>query len=133
MMAGIRAVYVATVVVHVALTLGNGASLSVSQESLLASKIAKDGRQKMPFLNMFGQGLDSSHQQTFNEEDVGEPLLLTPYLATDQKIAEARNLSKVTHSGLNKIATSYTGFLTVNSNSSSNIFFWYIKAKVRHH
>ena len=62
------------------------------------------------------------------EEEVGQPLFLTPYLESG-KILEAQDLSRVR--GLPTNIPSYSGFLTTNKNYDSNIFFWYIPSTVR--
>ena len=62
------------------------------------------------------------------EEDIGQPLFLTPYLESG-KILEAQDLSRVR--GLPTNIPSYSGFLTTNKNYDSNIFFWYIPSTVR--
>ncbi|GAB0086714.1 Carboxypeptidase [Sergentomyia squamirostris] len=62
------------------------------------------------------------------DDDVGEPLFLTPLLQAG-KIAEARNLSVVDHPEMN-FAPSYSGYLTVDKQYNSNLFFWYFPAKV---
>lgn len=56
--------------------------------------------------------------------DVGEPLIITPYLENDQ-IEEARAASLVTIEGFKEIP-SYTGFFTVDKAFDSNLFFWFI-------
>ncbi|XP_059613404.1 venom serine carboxypeptidase [Phlebotomus argentipes] len=62
------------------------------------------------------------------DDDVGEPLFLTPLIRAG-KLEEARNLAKVTHSEMN-FAPSYSGYLTVEPKTNSNLFFWYFPAKV---
>lgn len=59
-------------------------------------------------------------------EDAGERLLLTPYIESG-KLDEARNLSKV--SPLKGNVTSYSGFLTVDKECDSNMFFWFFPAR----
>ncbi|CAG2170264.1 unnamed protein product, partial [Oppiella nova] len=56
-----------------------------------------------------------------------DPLLLTPYIETS-RLVEAKQLSAVT--GLSKTLniTSYSGFLTVNKQFNSNLFFWFFPA-----
>merc|ERR1711962_1401023 len=63
-----------------------------------------------------------------HNNDVAEPLFLTPYIETN-RLDEARAASKVTNEALNQVAPSHTGFLTVNKEYNSNIFFWYVPAK----
>ncbi|CAG7831463.1 unnamed protein product, partial [Allacma fusca] len=57
-------------------------------------------------------------------EDVGKPLLLTPYIRAG-KIQEAQAASRVTN--LTDVV-SYSGFLTVNEKYGSNMFFWFFPA-----
>lgn len=59
-------------------------------------------------------------------EDVGEPLFLTP-LIEQGKIEEARNKAAVQHKEMNDIG-SYSGYLTVNKQYNSNMFFWFFPA-----
>lgn len=62
-------------------------------------------------------------------EDVGQPLILTPYL--EQRMFElARKKAVVEHSEIPGIE-SYSGFLTVNKKYNSNLFFWYFPAEVK--
>jgi hypothetical protein len=64
--------------------------------------------------------------QSFDPKDVGEPLILTPYLKQG-KINEAQKLSRVTN--LTNVE-SYSGYLTVNETYNSNMFFWFFPAQV---
>ena len=65
--------------------------------------------------------------------DVGDPLYLTPYIR-EGNVELARNLSKVTDllDGLTieEQPESFSGFITVNSDTDSNMFFWFIPATV---
>ena len=74
----------------------------------------------------FGLAASSPLQSS---SDVGEPLLLTPLIESN-RLDEARQVSKVNYGPLNEIAASYTGFITVNKEYNSNIYFWYVPAKV---
>ncbi|XP_077978166.1 putative serine carboxypeptidase CPVL [Glandiceps talaboti] len=66
-------------------------------------------------------------QDVTNGVDPGKPLFLTPYLEAGQ-IEKARKLSLVGPlMGTN--IKSYSGFLTVNKEYNSNMFFWFIPAK----
>ncbi|MGH0123188.1 UNVERIFIED_CONTAM: hypothetical protein FKN15_013692 [Acipenser sinensis] len=61
--------------------------------------------------------------------DPGKPLFLTPFLEAG-KINEARELSLVGPlPGAN--VKSYSGYLTVNKNYNSNLFFWFFPSQVR--
>ena len=68
----------------------------------------------------------SAPHPNLTNEDVGQPLILTPYLEAGQ-LEKARELSKVNN--LSSIET-YTGFLTVNKKYDSNLFFWFAPAQV---
>lgn len=61
-------------------------------------------------------------------EDVGEPLFLTPLIESG-KIEEARNKALVQHKEMNDVS-SYAGYLTVNKDYNSNMFFWFFPAVV---
>lgn len=58
-----------------------------------------------------------------------DPLILTPYIET-HRIDEARNLSSVRNLPNAPEMTSYSGFLTVNKQFESNLFFWFFPAMV---
>ena len=61
-----------------------------------------------------------------SEDKAGKPLFLTPYIQKG-KIDEARELARVTN--LTSVV-SYSGFLTVNAEYNSNLFFWFFPAAV---
>jgi len=67
--------------------------------------------------------------------NAGEALYLTPFIESG-RIQEAKNLSRVVSplDGLpaHQEVESYSGFLTVNKNTDSNIFFWFFPATVSH-
>lgn len=63
-----------------------------------------------------------------NEEDCGAPLFLTPLIESG-KIDEARKKASVQHKEMDDIS-SYAGYLTVNKQYSSNMFFWFFPALV---
>ncbi|CAH4013171.1 unnamed protein product [Pieris brassicae] len=56
--------------------------------------------------------------------DAGEPLLLTP-LIEEKKLEEARKAAYVEPDYLLPGMESYAGYLTVNKEYNSNLFFWY--------
>lgn len=60
--------------------------------------------------------------------DVGEPLILTPLIEMG-KIDVAREKSMVQHNDM-KDVLSYAGYLTVNKQYNSNLFFWFFPAQV---
>ena len=62
----------------------------------------------------------------FPSEEVGDALLLTPLISAG-RIQEAQNLSRVRN--LTDVI-SYSGYLTVNAEYESNMFFWFFPAAV---
>lgn len=60
--------------------------------------------------------------------DPGEPLYLTEYIDKGQ-CELAKNLSLVNHDDM-KWLTSYAGYLTVNQQYNSNMFFWFFPAQL---
>ncbi|XP_050074545.1 venom serine carboxypeptidase [Anopheles maculipalpis] len=62
-------------------------------------------------------------------EDVGEPLFLTPFIA-NQSLAAGRDAARVKHSAIPADIDSYAGYLTVDEVTNSNLFFWYFAAKL---
>ncbi|KAJ8687306.1 hypothetical protein QAD02_023100 [Eretmocerus hayati] len=61
------------------------------------------------------------------DEDVGEPLILTPLIESGQ-IEFAKEKAAVKHDEMMNIS-SYSGFFTVNKTYNSNLFFWFIEAE----
>ncbi|KAK7574410.1 hypothetical protein V9T40_011601 [Parthenolecanium corni] len=61
---------------------------------------------------------------TPDSENVGEPLILTPYLKSNQN-SKARKLSDV--EPLLKGIVSNSGYFTVNETYNSNLFFWFFR------
>lgn len=59
-----------------------------------------------------------------NSKNVGEPLILTPYIKSNQ-ISKARQLSNV--KPFLKGIVSNSGYFTVNETYSSNLFFWFFR------
>ncbi|XP_014615114.1 PREDICTED: venom serine carboxypeptidase [Polistes canadensis] len=59
--------------------------------------------------------------------DMGNPLFLTPLIESG-KIDEARKKSIVEHKEIGSVS-SYAGYLTVNKEYDSNLFFWFFPAK----
>ncbi|XP_015127285.1 venom serine carboxypeptidase [Diachasma alloeum] len=62
------------------------------------------------------------------DEDVGNPLFLTPYIESG-KIDEARKIASVQHKEMNDVS-SYSGYLTVDKKYNSNMFFWFFPAEM---
>lgn len=62
----------------------------------------------------------------YPDDGLGDPLVLTPYLK-DFDDAEARRLSRVNESIFLDVV-SYAGYLTVNDDYDSNLFFWFFPA-----
>ncbi|KAL1421164.1 hypothetical protein MTO96_023334 [Rhipicephalus appendiculatus] len=61
------------------------------------------------------------------DDDVGEPLFLTPLIEAGQ-LERARNLSRVGSLGAVPDFPGYSGFLTVNKQYGNNLFFWFFPA-----
>nr|CAD7402759.1 unnamed protein product [Timema cristinae] len=61
--------------------------------------------------------------------DVGDKLILTPYLQSGQ-IEEAQQLSRVQGAPFPDDIPSYSGFFTVNEKYDSNLFFWFFPAQL---
>ncbi|KAF7288072.1 hypothetical protein GWI33_000126 [Rhynchophorus ferrugineus] len=59
--------------------------------------------------------------------DLGDPLILTPYLKNNQ-IEEAQRAARVNLSVFQDIP-SYAGFFTVDDQSKSNLFFWFFPSR----
>ncbi|KAH7945868.1 hypothetical protein HPB49_016656 [Dermacentor silvarum] len=62
-----------------------------------------------------------------SQEDVGEPLFLTPLIEAG-KFEEALQKSRVGKIGDVPDVTSYSGFITVDKELGSNLFFWFFPA-----
>ncbi|KAG0422660.1 hypothetical protein HPB47_001550, partial [Ixodes persulcatus] len=62
-----------------------------------------------------------------DEPVVSQPLYLTP-LINDNQLDKARTMSRVGFLGSIRDVPSYSGFLTVNPDLGSNIFFWFFPA-----
>ncbi|KAK7574412.1 hypothetical protein V9T40_011603 [Parthenolecanium corni] len=61
-----------------------------------------------------------------NFKDVGEPLILTPYIKSNQ-ISKARELSSVESLLNDKPIVSNSGYFTVDEKYNSNLFFWFFR------
>ncbi|XP_008543174.1 venom serine carboxypeptidase [Microplitis demolitor] len=62
-------------------------------------------------------------------EDAGQPLFLTPYIEKE-KFDVARKLATVQHKEMLDVG-SYAGYLTVNKQYNSNMFFWFFPAQIK--
>ena len=82
-----------------------------------------------PLLSMFPGGQHAYIETDESEGDVGEPLILTPFIEKG-KISQAREAARVTWPDLANIADSYSGFFTINKEYNSNLFFMHFPAKV---
>ncbi len=58
-------------------------------------------------------------------------LLLTPYIESN-RLVEAKRLSAVTDLFPDSHIKSYSGFLTVDKEFNSNLFFWFFPSLVTH-
>ncbi|RWS21246.1 venom serine carboxypeptidase-like protein [Leptotrombidium deliense] len=63
-----------------------------------------------------------------NCDTCGEPLYLTSLIESGQ-IQQAKKLSRVWAKHFGCETESYSGYLTVNKNYNSNLFFWFFKSK----
>ncbi|XP_058828791.1 venom serine carboxypeptidase [Topomyia yanbarensis] len=63
-----------------------------------------------------------------NDQDVGEPLFLTPFIKNGS-IEDGQKAAKVAHGGFPADVESYSGYLTVDEKNNSNLFFWYFVAQ----
>lgn len=61
-----------------------------------------------------------------NSKDIGEPLILTPYIKSNQ-ISKARELSSVNSLLGDKSIVSNSGYFTVDETHNSNLFFWFFR------
>lgn len=67
-----------------------------------------------------------SKKHEYKGTEAGQPLVLTEYLKSG-RAAEGRSLSRVT--GLQPDVLSYAGFITVDKECDSNLFFWYFPSQ----
>jgi len=83
-----------------------------------------------PLLQMYPGSRDKTASLSNSEgQDVGEPLFITPMIESNLSSETIKAKARVQDEVLDSIATSYTGYLTVNKEYNSNLFFWYIPAK----
>ena len=66
------------------------------------------------------------------DDDVGKPLYLTPFVDSG-RIIEAREMSRVPSLLDGSDVESYSGYLTVNKEFHSNLFFWFFPAENNRH
>lgn len=64
----------------------------------------------------------------FGDGLAGAPLFLTPLINAGQ-LSKAKSMSRVGYLGLVENLPSYSGYLTVNADWGSNLFFWFFPAK----
>ena len=88
--------------------------------------------QKMPCICIWLILIISAWNGKVSPQDVGEPLYLTPYIHSGN-IELGRELARVVGpmEGIDiaKIE-SYSGFITTNPETESNMFFWFFPAMV---
>ena len=71
-----------------------------------------------------GKLFETLPHRNYSQEDVGKPLFLTPFLQNDE-IEMAKNYSRVRGLPGAENLESYSGYLTVNEEFNSNLFFWF--------
>ena len=72
----------------------------------------------------------NSINKNFSDHDVGEALFLTPYIERGD-LEEGAKLATVDH--VMQSVKSFSGFLTVNATTNSNLFFWFFPAEQDEH
>jgi len=93
-------------------------SISISSHnSLVQCQRTRSGEQR------FFQGQRNGF---INSENPGQPLVLTPFI-NNGSVRVARELSRVRDMAATE---SYSGFLVVNQNYNSNLFFWFFPSQV---
>ncbi|XP_034840879.1 venom serine carboxypeptidase-like [Maniola hyperantus] len=99
---------------------------------LCAQNIVSAHQNKRKFLNK-GDGYRNLLERTYvsgyegapaSDAQCGEPLILTPYIQQN-KTCEARRAAYVDSKHFIPGVDSYAGYLTVNKEYNSNLFFWY--------
>ncbi|XP_058462254.1 venom serine carboxypeptidase [Malaya genurostris] len=63
-----------------------------------------------------------------DDQNVGEPLFLTPFIKNGS-VTEGRAAAKVVNGSFPSNIDSYSGYLTVDEKNNSNLFFWYFVAQ----
>lgn len=71
-----------------------------------------------------GKLFETLPHRNYSQDDVGKPLFLTPFLQNDE-VAMAKNYSRVRGLPGAETLESYSGYLTVNEEFNSNLFFWF--------
>lgn len=64
-----------------------------------------------------------------HDNNVGDTLYLTP-LINKGRLHEAKKLSKVGYIPADREVTGFSGYLTVNPEYNSNLFFWFVPSLV---
>lgn len=62
--------------------------------------------------------------KTDSNQDYGDPVFLSPFIDANQ-LDEAKEASRVNNLPGAENITSYAGYLTVNKDYDSNMFFWF--------
>ncbi|KAH9368036.1 hypothetical protein HPB48_019865 [Haemaphysalis longicornis] len=70
-------------------------------------------------------GLNNTLAALHNQSLRGETLYLTPFI-NEGRLEEAKNLSKVGDIPSDVQVPSYSGYITVNPQYNSNLFFWFV-------
>jgi len=80
------------------------------------------------FIDGFLQFYPRGRPSYFSSEEVGDPLYVTPLLEAGEW-KKAQDLSEVRLPDAPPSIVSYSGFITVNKDFNSNMFFWYFPAQ----
>ena len=97
-------------------------SLFYREDKLMKPIVIHDGFNPTRFfLYLFPE------EPKFDPKEVGEPAFLTPYLEKGQN-EEARNRAQVVLQDWPKME-SYAGFLNVNPEYNSNLYFWFFPSQ----
>ncbi|XP_041977441.1 uncharacterized protein LOC121731840 [Aricia agestis] len=82
------------------------------------------GEAPEPILTFMERTYRAGRTREGDDGDAGEPLLLTPLIAT-KKFDEARQAARVKCDLFTSDIESFSGYLTVNKEYNSNLWFWY--------
>ena len=112
--------------------MGKKLAVSIGSLAVLCVLIGQSSAFLRKLYNPHTEVANALIEQQFTAEDDSDVLFLTPYIEAG-KLAEGRKLSEVTNlpGGVPKSTKSFSGYLTVNKQFNSNIFFWFFPPLVR--